>query len=60
MPVRILMRRMEMLWVGDGDHRPLLKSVRGPDNLDQRFLSSVQYDAIPAVYQQAGILFCPR
>ena len=52
-------RRIEMLWVGDGDLRALLESVQGPDNLDQRFLNSVQYDAMPALYLQAGIIVLP-
>ena len=52
-------RRIEMLWVGDGDLREKLQSVRGPENLDQHFLGSVPYNEVPALYLKAGIMVLP-
>jgi len=52
-------RRIEFWIAGDGPVRAQLASFPCPENLSLRLLGQVEYDRLPGVYQEAGILVLP-
>lgn len=52
-------RKVEFWLLGDGPLRLRLEDRRWPRNVAIQFLGAVQYDRLPEVYAQAGILVFP-
>jgi glycosyltransferase involved in cell wall biosynthesis len=52
-------RRLEIVWLGDGEMRERLETAEAPVNLVQTFVGSVPYADLPAAYASCGVLVLP-
>lgn len=51
--------RQELWMAGDGPLREQLEQYKWPTNIDVRFLGNVDYEDLPELYEQAGIMAFP-
>ncbi|MDB5393551.1 MAG: glycosyltransferase [Rhodospirillales bacterium] len=52
-------RKVEMVWLGDGELRVRLERAELPANFTQLFHGNMPYAALPAIYQNCGALILP-
>jgi len=52
-------RKIELVWVGDGELRTQLEHADLPSNFTQTFHGNKPYAALPGIYQDCGALILP-